>query len=71
MQTVDRAEFMAWTEGVFLDRKKDGSFVAPNEAACQAAQDAVDRDEKVALLVDNKIYSFLVPKEDCIEEELI
>ena len=61
MQTVDRKGFMLWAEGVCLDFKNGKGFAAP-ESDCIAAQEALDKGEKIALTVNGKIVSHVVPK---------
>lgn len=67
MQTVDRAGFMYWNEGVFL-HFKNGTGIAPSEPECTAAEEALERGEKVALTVRGKIVSYLEPREDGVYE---
>ena len=69
MKTVDRNEFMVWLEGYFIKRDANG-FIAPNEAACEAAHDAVNRGEKIALTVDNEIVSYIISRDDGFYEEI-
>ena len=58
MQTVDRAEFMVYSEGIFLDFK-NGRGIAPNELHYEAAIEAMDRGETVALTAAGRIVSYM------------
>lgn len=62
MRTVDREGFILWTEGYFLYRNEDRMILVP-ETRCEAAVDALNRGEKVALTVDGEIVSYLIPKD--------
>lgn len=52
LKRVNRAEFMAWCDGILLDFK-NGVGIAPNERDCAAAEKALADGEKV-LLIDHE-----------------
>lgn len=63
VQTVDREGFLAWVEGFLIKRDRNKCIVAP-ETHCIAAQDALDRGEKIALTQSGKIVSYVQKKGD-------
>lgn len=67
MQTVDRAGFMSWLDGICLHFEKGTGFAVP-EMECIEAENALRRNEKVALTVKGKIVSILERREDGIYE---
>lgn len=73
LKRVNRAEFMAWCDGILLDFK-NGVGIAPNERDCEAAEKAL-ADGKRVLLVDKNgdvpTYCFLDQAEGGYVEEPI
>lgn len=69
MIVVDRAEFMAWLDGVALDFKR-GRGIAPNERACQAAYDASQRGERIGFTIKNRLVTTAKSKDGVICEEV-
>ena len=69
MQTVDRNVFIVWTEGFLLDFKNGKGVVVP-EADCLAAQEALDRGEKIGLTRKGKIVTYMVATSDGYYEEI-
>lgn len=68
MQTVDRAEFISWGQGVLLDFE-NGKGIIVNEENCENAEKALMNGEKVALTSNGKIVSYISIKDNCIFEE--
>jgi hypothetical protein len=68
MIVVNRREIIAWRQGYALIRIGN-KLVAPKDDLCIAAEDALERGEKVALTENGRIVSYLVPYETGIMEE--
>ena len=58
LRRVNRAEFMAWCDGILLDFKK-GVGIAPNELLCEEVEAALKHGEQVLLTGSNgKVVSY-------------
>jgi hypothetical protein len=58
LKRVNRAEFMAWCDGIFLHFKM-GVGIAPNERICEEAESALEHGEQVLLTgPDGKVVSY-------------
>lgn len=68
--TVDREQFIAWTEGILLDRNEKGEVLLVNEKNCKEADDRLNNGEEVYLTVGNEIVSkmYLNKIDGCIVE---
>ena len=58
MQTVNKQEFLAWTEGIYLNFSK-GKGIAPDEIACEKAMEALEKGETIAFLENDNIISYM------------
>jgi hypothetical protein len=67
MQTVSRIGFIIWTKGVLVDFSAGKGFAVP-EQDCIAAEQALNRGEKVALTAQGKVISHLEPRADGVFE---
>lgn len=69
MQTVDREGFIAYLDGIFLKVENGHKLIVP-ELDCVAAEEALQKKEKVALTIEGKIVSYLEStKEGVFERE--
>lgn len=65
--TVDRAQFLAFQQGILL-HFKNGSGIAVDEQACEEAEEALERGETIYLTVNRQIVSKVVDTGECYEE---
>jgi len=73
MIVVDRAEYMAWCEGILLDRKADGSMVVGDQANHEKADEALADGEPVGMTVNGNLISviqFDEEQEAYVEKEI-
>lgn len=69
--TVERDQFIAWTEGILLDRNEEGEVLIVNELACSRAEKAMEQGETVYLTQDGKIVTKMhLAPEGFIEEHI-
>jgi hypothetical protein len=61
MQTVDRAGFIQWIDGILL-RFENGRVTVSNETECIAAKKELKKGRKIALTENGKIVSYMVPR---------
>lgn len=61
MQTVDREEFMNWTQGILLNRDKHKKVIV-NELDCKLAEEALKNGETIYLTKNGKIVSIMIPE---------
>lgn len=71
MFAVNRYEFMAWADGIYMDRKADGSVIAPEDAICQRAKELLDQGQTVHFTVHGEIVSTIKKVGDRYVEQLI
>jgi hypothetical protein len=67
---VSRTEFIGWTKGILVDIKMGIGFVV-NELACKQAEEELKKGNKIGMTVNNKLYSYLVPKSGKFVEQLV
>jgi hypothetical protein len=71
MIKVNRGMFICWTEGILMDRDKDGNVIAVDEIRCGEAEKALNRGETIALCdVNWDVVSTLSLKAEGYIEEL-
>ena len=66
---VNRTEFLGWTKGILVDIKNGRGFVV-NELACKQAEEELKKGNKIGMTINNKLYSYLVPKDGKFVERL-
>ena len=66
---VSRTEFLGWTKGILVDIKNGRGFFV-NELACKQAEEELKKGNKIGMTVNNKLYSYLVPKDGKFVERL-
>lgn len=57
MIIVDRDSFIAWTQGILLDRKADGTFVCGDNELNKEAEEALKNGKTIGLTVEGRIVS--------------
>lgn len=76
---IDRAVLMGWTEGILIDRKRDGSCLCLDgnevDRKCKAAEKAMDAGKTIYLTRNGKVVSTMKlegegDKAGYVEEEL-
>lgn len=68
MIVVDRDDFIAWSQGILLDRKSDGSTTVGDRSIHEKAKDAMDKGEIIALTMAGRIVSYMKVEEESYEE---
>jgi len=63
MQTIDRTEFFAWTEGTLLQAGKDIPLIVVNELLCEKAMDELEEGNAIVLTEEGTIVSYVVPRD--------
>lgn len=58
MQTVDRIDLIAYSQGILIDRRADGTVFAPDEMRCEQAVEAMESGETIALMSSGRIVSY-------------
>lgn len=54
---VDRESFIAWTQGVLLERDADGTMVVGDDIRNEQAEYALEKGETIGLTVGGKLVS--------------
>lgn len=68
MFVVDRRGFMLWTQGIYL--KRDGlEVVIVPSTACEAADKALRRGERIGLTEGGEIVTTMVASDGSFKEE--
>jgi hypothetical protein len=70
MITVDRNQFIAWTEGIFLDRNAN-HCLAVDEEACEKANKDLFEGKKIMLLINGRTFSYMEKQDDKFLESKI
>ena len=69
MLCVDRASFIAWTEGVLLSRDAAGRCVVGDNADHEKVEDILEAGGEVGLTVRGKLVSILKLVDDEYQEQ--
>ena len=57
MIVVDRTDFIAWSEGLLLERKGQYITALGDQEIHERAQEALDRGEAIALTINGEIVT--------------
>jgi hypothetical protein len=71
MLVVDRDSFMAWMQGILLERDAEGYVLVGDSVDNERAEDALEKGETIGLTVDGRLVSTLRDAgEEIVEEEI-
>lgn len=68
MIVVNRQDFMAWTVGIFLERKSDKSLIVGDKPIHEKAKEAMDKGETIGLIDGGQIVSHMKLTDDGYKE---
>jgi hypothetical protein len=54
---VNREQFIAWTQGILLERNSDGGCFAVNETKCEEAQKRLEQGEEIGFMINGELKS--------------
>lgn len=68
MFVVDRESFIAWTQGILLERNARGQVVVGDNIANEQAMEILESGGKVYLSVNNEVISYIFLTKDGYRE---
>lgn len=71
MFVVDRAEFIAYHNGILLDRDAEGNVICPDEIACEKALKLLNDGTSIYLTMGGEIFSVMVLNSEGNYEEIL
>jgi len=70
MIIVKRQGFMLWTQGILMDRDREGNVVIGDDTKNEEAEKALERGEEIGLTINGRLVSTMKLEDGAFVEKL-